>query len=76
MDANYSHISKFHIGQIVCRKMDGGAIKEKAQITAINFLFGGSVKCELTWADGIGGTAYEQELLAVDEKELIITTHP
>ena len=72
-DLNYSNISKFHLGQIVHRRMDKSIPKERAQIVMISFQIGGTVKYELSWDDGNGGTGFEQELLAVDEREIVLT---
>jgi hypothetical protein len=71
-DPNYSNISKFHLGQVVTRRMDRSIPKERAQVVSVTFMLGGTVKYELSWDDGNGGTGFEQELLAVDEREILL----
>lgn len=66
-DANYSQLSKFHLEQIVTRKLGKELVKEQAQITEIRFLIGGTITYILSWDDGSGGSAFEPELVAVDE---------
>lgn len=70
-DANYSNFSKYHLGQLVCRRLDGNVPKELATVLRIEFLIGGTVIYHLTWQDGGGGTAFEQELLAAEEREIV-----
>ena len=72
-EANYSNISKFHLGQLVVRKIDINLPKETAMITDIQFRLGGTITYELTWDNGTGGSAYEEELLAFEEREFIST---
>lgn len=71
MDSGYSNISKYHLGQLVCRKLDNEIPRDVGQVVWIEFLMGGSVKYGITWRDGTGGDGYEGELISFDECNLL-----